>query len=218
MPNDDLRNIIAVNHRDDKLVADCLDCIVAFPVAVQRMRAASDLATIPSLMRDNTQLSFDALRASNQDCALVASNGVDQLYRYIVALEVLDHYTRAYTEIAVREFFNQLTISGVSTFYILDNALRQDRFLAVLDLFYLAGINVFSPSIKGQSWEQLSDVILQCTKQIGAHVAYIEIDASVNYLDAATDLARSTDSIATFRNLAPEDPRMTLLQMPAKRR
>ena len=68
MPNDDLRNIIAVNHRDDKLVADCLECIVAFPVAVQRMRAASDLATIPSLMRDNTQLSFDALRASNQDC------------------------------------------------------------------------------------------------------------------------------------------------------
>jgi hypothetical protein len=46
------------------------------------------------------------------------------------------------------------------------------------------------------------------------HVAYVEPDAEVNHLDAVKGLASEFSCVATFRNLAPEDPQLQVISLP----
>jgi hypothetical protein len=55
----------------------------------------------------------------------------------------------------------QMSGRNVRTFYVLDNALRDDRLSAVLKLFDLAGISTITPRRDGREWTFLATRIRQ---------------------------------------------------------
>lgn len=191
--------------------ADCVDCLAALPVAIARMRAEKDDSAIPDSMIEHTHQSFDSIDFKSRDQVLTIAGGAqDHLYRFIASLEVMDAFTKAYIGKAIRYFFLQLSGRGVKTYYILDNALREDRLGAVLALFGNAGIGTATPRRDGKDWATLSNRIRTLSEQVG-HVAYIEPDAEVNHIEAAKALVRNLGCIGTFRNLGPESPTLELI-------
>jgi hypothetical protein len=124
----------------------------------------------------------------------------------------MDHYTFAYFIQVVRYFFMHLSGREVRTLYVLDNALRDDRFAVLLKLFDLGGISTVTPRRDGWEWNSPSTRISERLRELG-HVAYIEPDSEVNYVEEAKALSRQLGCVATFRNSAPEDPSFELLQL-----
>jgi hypothetical protein len=136
----------------------------------------------------------------------------DLLYRHIASLTVMDRYTVAYFSQVVRYFFMQLSATEVRRLYVLDNALRDDRLAALLKLFDLGGISTVTPRRDGREWTSLSTRISERVRELG-HVAYIEPDSEVNYVEQAKALSRQLGCVATFRNRAPEDSSFEVLQL-----
>lgn len=206
--------LIRMDMRGPSRAAECFDCVVAFPAAVELMRAASDDADFPETAIAGTRVAFQSLVSTDRDGLLwIAAAAQDLLYRHIVQITMLDQYTRAYCSLVIRHFFEQLSERRIRTFYILDNTLRADRFAATLELFDLSGIATTTPSRDGLSWPSIATRIRAGLDAVG-HVAYIEPDSVVNHLDAARQLACKIPCVATFRNLAPDDPRHDILNFP----
>ena len=200
-----------VDLRGPSPVADCLDGLVAFPATVDRIRATPDDYDFPAAMLSGTQVAFDTLDSSGRDGLLfVATAAQDQLCRHIFNLTVLDRYTRAYCSMVIHSLFEQLSERHVRTFYILDNAIRDDRLAALLELFELAGIATTTPRRDGTEWAILSTRLRTTLNTVG-HIAYIEPDAQVNHIEAALALARESACVATFRNLGPDDPQYEII-------
>ena len=207
------RVLIKVDLNGKSVEADCLDCLVAFPIAIERMRADADDFYIPDAMIGHTRDAFSTVDARGGDgIRLVAIATQDLLYQQIAQLTILDRYTRTYVAQAIQYLFTQLSGHGICTFFILDNSLRDDQFAAVLELFDLAGVVVVTPRLDGKEWQNLSARIRTMLAAKG-HVAYVEPDAEVNHLDSARRLAKESSCVATFRNLAPEDPRFEVLAL-----
>lgn len=201
--------------RGPSRAAECFDCVVAFPAAVEQMRAAGDDTSFAQTMIKATHVAFDALEGTDHEALLfVAAAAQDLLYRYIVQLTVMDRYTRSYCATTIRYFFEQLTQRGLGTFYILDNTLREDRFQAVLELFELSGIAIVTPRRDGLAWSTLATQLRAGISSCG-HVAYIEPDAAVNHIETAKQLAGETPCVATFRNLGPSDPEHEIINFKA---
>jgi hypothetical protein len=193
--------------------ADCLDCLVALPLAIDQMRSATDDRDIPHNMIEKTRDAFGALAGRERRAILLAVAGCqDLLYRHIANLTVMDRYTKSYFIQVVRYFFMQLSGHNIRTFYILDNAIRDDRLAAVLTLFDQAGISTATPRRDGKEWSLLSARIRERMENIG-HVAYIEPDSEVNHLEAAKILARELECVATFRCRAPTEDEIDLLKL-----
>ncbi|HVO48912.1 MAG TPA: hypothetical protein VMT29_21525, partial [Steroidobacteraceae bacterium] len=147
-------------------------------------------------MIDKTRDAFGALEGRGRRAMLLAVGGCqDLLYRHIANLTVMDRYTKSYFTRVVRYFFMQLSGRNIRTFYILDNAIRDDRLAAVLTLFDQAGISTATPRRDGKEWPSLSARIRERMENIG-HVAYIEPDGEVNHLEAAKTLARELECVA----------------------
>jgi hypothetical protein len=190
--------------------ADCLDCIAAFPVGAQAMRTTADESISMRRMNAHTSGAFARLDAERADLRLITAGGADRFYQHVVQLTIMDRYTRSYVSKAIRPFFQHLTIRSMLLYYILDNTLREDRLQATIELFELAGVSVVTPYLHGKDWGALSSRIRSCLAS-GLHVAYVEPDAKVNYLEAAQLLAGEFPCVGTFRNLAPEVSKFTLI-------
>lgn len=205
------RELIGVDFRGLSHEGDCLDCFVAMPLAVNKMRTSTDALRIAESMLARTRDAFATITKSNEnDLRLVASAAQDLLYRHVAQMTILDHHTRFYVDQVVRYFFMQLSSHEVRTFYILDNALRDDRLESTLELFDLAGISTTTPRRNGKDWNVLQKRLCVTLETIG-HVAYIEPDNEVNHLDAVQLLAKQSVCVSTFRNLAPEDSQLEVL-------
>ncbi len=205
---------VSIDLRGDSPEADCLDCLVALPLAIDRMRSAANDHEIPDGMIETTRDAFGAIAGRERRAMFLAVAGChDLLYRHIANLTVMDRYTKSYFMQVVRYFFMQLSGHNIRTFYILDNSLRDDRFAAVLALFDQAGISTATPRRDGRDWLSLSARIRERMENIG-HVAYIEPDGEVNHLEAAKKLARELDCVATFRYRAPAEDEIDLLKLP----
>ena len=195
-----------IDMRGPSRAADCFDCVVAFPAAVEQMRVEDDDSSITRDMVAGTRAAFEALKGTDKEELLfVAAAAQDLLYRYVMQLTVLDRHTRAYCSDVIRHFFEGLTRHRIRTFYVLDNALREDRLQATLELFELSGITTVTPGRDGLVWANLASRLRAGMNACG-HVAYIEPDSAVNHLDAARQLAGEAPCVATFRNLAPDNP------------
>ncbi|MDR2013202.1 MAG: hypothetical protein LBQ20_09245 [Rhodanobacter sp.] len=203
--------LLKMDMRGSSRAADCLDCIVAFPTAIERMRATEDDVSITNAMLAGTRIAFESLQPADRDGMLfVAASAQDLLYRHIMQLTILDHYTRSYCSSVVRYFFSQLVAQRFRTFYIIDNTLREDRLKAVLELFDLSGIAATAPRYDGTKWLVLS-ARLRSSLEIIGHAAYIEPDAAVNYLNEAQQLAKNIPCVATFRNRHPDEPQHEII-------
>jgi len=204
---------IGIDLRAPAPEADCLDCLVAVPAAVDMMRAAEDggFKILNSLI-SHTRDSFQKLDVrEDSGIKIVAASAQDILYRHVARLSIMDRYTRIYFEQAVWYFFTQLTSRGVRTFYILDNSLQDDRLGALLQLFDTGGVATITPPRDGSDWPSLSKQILAGLETVG-HAAYIEPNSEVNHIEAAKVMARSLKCVATFRNLAPDDPAFEVIR------
>jgi hypothetical protein len=171
--------VISMDMRQCSPEADCLDCLVALPSTIERMRETADDQELPTRIIRATRLAFEALdSAQGKGILMVAASSQDLLYRNVVGLTTMDQYTRVYFGRGVRDLFMQLSKRQVRTYYVLDNALRNDRYEAVLELFDLAGILTVSPRRDGNKWPKLAGRIHEIFR-IAGHVAYIEPDAEV---------------------------------------
>lgn len=205
--------LIRVDMESPSPASDCFNCVLALPVAVKSMRESPNGRDIVLMMVGGTEASFRSLQDEDLgDLLAMAGFAQDRFYRHIAEMEIVDQHTVLFCKFAMRFFFEQLSNRGIRTFYILDNTLREDRLGVLLQLFECAGITTVTPSRDGLRWPELAGKI-RSALEAGGHAAYIEPDALVNHLDAAQNLAREIPCVATFRNLAPEDPRTRRIQM-----
>ncbi|MDA3876581.1 MAG: hypothetical protein PF483_05790 [Halothiobacillus sp.] len=205
MEFDEKSSLIRMDMRGSSHAEECLDCVVAFPAAVEQMRVEMDGGDHAETMLRRTTAAFGLFEQTDREGLLFAAAAAqDLLYRYITQLSILDRYTCKYCSLNVRYFFEQLSKRGVRTFYILDNTLREDRFQALLQLFELSGIGITTPRRDGTAWEAL-EIRLRAELDTTGHIAYIEPDDLVNHIDVAKKLAKELQCVATFRNLAPDN-------------
>ena len=88
---------VSINLRGASREADCLDCLVGLPLAIDCMRSAGDDHEIPHKMIEKTLNAFGALVGRERRAMLLAVAGCqDLLYRHIANLTVMDRYTKSY--------------------------------------------------------------------------------------------------------------------------
>jgi hypothetical protein len=209
---DDPASQIHVDMREPSPATDCLDCVVGFPAAVQKMRDDEDDAGFfAHTVLSGTRIAFDRIGSSDiEKLMLVASSAQDILYRHIMKISILDGHTRSYCSSVIRYFFEELATRGLHTFFILDNTLREDRLDALLELFSLSGIVTTTPRSNGLTWPELSARIVTSMEIVG-HAIYVEPDATVNFLNEAKELAKDIPCIATYRNRHPDEPQFHII-------
>jgi hypothetical protein len=142
---------------------------------------------------------------------------VDRLYRLSAELPFKDAHVMAYVETVTRYVLDVTRSRGVQMFYILDNTIREDRFGFAKELMDAAGLHVVTPYVADGAIHSVDEVRagLDLHLLAGRHVAYIEKDASVDYLATVIDFAAETDAYVIFRNEVPTLSRVQL--MPSRR-
>jgi len=195
--------------------SNCLYWLDEFDASVDQLRSAreNDVQNLFDSMTALVKNAFDDLEESEDGFDYVAERATDRLHRIVSQPEISDVFTFGYISIVVRELFMQLAKRGLTTYYVLDNALRADRFEYVCKVFEQAGIKVTTPQLNGTDWTTLSNLIKAHNKG-RMHVAYIEPDSVVNYIKPAVLLAKELNCIATFRNEAPNDPIFNVITNP----
>jgi hypothetical protein len=133
---------------------------------------------------------------------------VDRIYRYAADLTIKDAATTAYFSEVTRYILDFLAGRDVRVFYILDNDIRRDRVDLAMELMFRAGVFVVSPYNVDGTTMDAADVRRPLDVELlaGRHVAYVEKDASVDHLRLVMELARDTDRLVIFRNVAPTSP------------
>ena len=175
------------------------------PEYIRFMRAVPDNSVCDVLI----EYARDYFRHVKPDPRLLRSLSVmvvDRMYRHAMTLVESGPPDALYFASVFRYLLDLLAFRGVRTFYILDNEIRFDRFNILMTLFMHAGVSVVTPYAT-EGALPLETVLGQIDTQLfaGRHVAYVEMDATVNYLDAVKEKARSSESLAFFRNRAPDE-------------
>jgi hypothetical protein len=203
-----------VNLKSGSLTADLLDCISAFSLFVDELRAdgGTDKCT-PDLIADLATL-FGKADECHEDLSLLGAFLPDLLYTRVSELRMFDRWTRLYAEIVPHFLLDQLRVRGICSFYILDNSIREDRFDALVKIFSDAGYVVISPNLDTAGKAELLNRI-QSAQGLRRHILYVERDASVDYLEAVRGLRKAPGYTVSFRNLAPAVGSMEILQLAA---
>lgn len=170
---------------------------------------------------------FENTKLDRIDLIPKASYFVDTLFKEIINMTGYDVNTSGYFGIVLNRIFFNLTEKGVNLFYIIDNALRDDKFVLLMNLFKNAGLDVITPNnvsaentlenftdtkpeyTKGQSldYKTIEKRIDESVNK-NRHIVYIEKDDSVNYLSDILKLAEEFQSkyVCVFRNKGADDP------------
>ena len=132
----------------------------------------------------------------------------DHTYRFAMTVTTFrPREAEAFFSLLMRYFWDSVRARDVGVFYVLDNTLREDRFRLVCDLFTWSGFAVITPYAEGFDEAELKRLVEGYLAE-GRNIAYIEKDASCNYLDRAVALAKVSGHTAVFRNRGPEDQRV----------
>ena len=189
-------------------ITDLLDNMEAY---IDEMRKTKDLETIPKELKQYAWEYFREVEISKEDLQRLAIFVADKTYRVVSYIELMDNYTRAFFAKVIPYLWDSLQDRGVDTFYILDNELREDRFRAVVELFELTGIAVVTPyGEKGNlEYEAVEKQIRDYMAPV-RNIMYVEKNASVNYLDKVTKLAKDSKYLCIFRSKAPTNPKVEI--------
>ncbi len=204
--------LVGVDLKSKSTAADLLDCIAGFPLFVEGLRAngAGDECTT-ALIADLINL-FRNADERHEDLRLLGGLAPDLLYIRTSELQIFDRWARVYAAMVPQLLLDQLRVRGVSSFYILDNSIREDRFDALLKVFSDAGYSVISPNLDGASKAEVLDRI-DSAQVLRKHILYVERDASVNYLDAVRGIQKRPWYTVAFRNQAPALNSVEILQL-----
>jgi hypothetical protein len=193
-----------VAFRDPRKITDLAEFAGDY---IEFMRATPQSSTCDFLVRYAADFFADVAVTEVQLKALTTMF-VDRIYRFSADLIVLDSAVTTYFATVTRYVLDFAAARGVRILYILDNELRNDRFELACQLLFLAGVFVVAPyRIDGTAMpvdEALSALKIELLA--GRHVAYIEKDATANYLGQVLDAARLTTWHVIFRNQAPTNP------------
>lgn len=140
----------------------------------------------------------------------------DLLYIRTSELRDFDRWTRVYAGMGPQLLFDQLRVRGICSFYILDNAIREDRFDAMVKIFSDVGYSVISPNLDGATQADVLDRI-DAAQILRKYILYVERDASVNYLDAVRGVPKRPWYTVGFRNQAPVVNSLEILQLAERR-
>lgn len=160
----------------------------------------------------------------------------DEIYRYAASVEMVDEFTYIYYESIMKQILKTFNEIGIHIFYILDNALREDRFNLTIQLYQHSGFSTVVPYFDNIDQDMAQDVSDKSVKividpphqyeycnyeivetQIKKHleakrnIVYIEKDASVNYLDKVIEIAKNSGYLSVFRNLAPDESEIQII-------
>lgn len=147
------------NKKDsfDKLPQKITDIMDDIDIYLDEMRKKDDNKEFPKLL---TNYIWSFFRHTNPDKDKLTSLAiflVDHTYRYSSSATEVDDFTRIYFASVITELWDAIQSRGVDIFYILDNELREDRFLLTIQLLALSGIAVVSPyMVKGKYHEYMT--------------------------------------------------------------
>lgn len=114
------------------------------------MRKRKDGKEIPESL---TNYIWNYFRDTNPDKDQLNTLAIflaDQTYHYAAYTSLTDDYTRLYIASVFTYLWDTLQSRGIDMFYILDNELRNDRFMLTMQLFALSGVAVVTPyMVKG---------------------------------------------------------------------
>jgi hypothetical protein len=136
---------------------------------------------------------------------------VDSTYRFSATIhEYVPRAARAYFQIVMGQFWDAVGSRGARVFYILDNELSDERFEVSRSFLEWSGFTVIAPYSGGFDADAL-DRVAQLQICGGRHIAYLEKDATVNLIDAATAIGRASGYTTVFRNRGPMEPRVEIV-------
>ena len=207
---------VGVDLESKSTANDLLDCIGAFVLFVDRLRvdglkANGENDQCTTLIANLVDLFRDA-DEHGEELSLLGAFAPDILYKRICELQSFDGWTRAYAAKVPQLLFDQLRVRGISSFYILDNSIQEDRFEALVNIFSDVGYSVISPNLDGASEAEVLDQV-ESLQILRKHILYVERDTSVNYLDAVRGIQKRPWYTVAFRNQAPTLNSVTILQL-----
>ncbi len=208
---------IGIDLTTRSLEVDLLDCIAGFPLFVDELRSKAKGETCTAALIEGLTELFQKADDCGEDLRLLGAFAPDLLYIRISALEVFDEWTRVYTRMVPNLLLDQLRVRGISSFYILDNSIRQDRFDALVKVFADAGFLIVSPNIDGGDQTVVLEHI-EYAQALRKHILYVERDATVNYLDAVRSCKKRPWYTVAFRNQAPTVSAVDVLKLSASRK
>lgn len=137
-----------------KRITDIMDNIDTY---LEEMRKNEDMKSIPSALTNYIWNFFRDVNPDKDKLKMLALFLADHTYRYVADVKLTDDYTEIYFASVVSVLWDTLQARGVDTFYILDNEIREDRFMLAVKLFALSGVAVVTPYvIKGNYHKYMS--------------------------------------------------------------
>jgi hypothetical protein len=148
------------NEQDHKfkLPTKITDLIDKIDVYLDEMRKKDDKEELPKQLTGYIWNFFRDTNPDKEELTSLAIFIVDHTYRYSASATQVDDYTKIYFASVITELWDAIQSRGVDVFYILDNALREDRFLLTIQLFALSGIAVVSPYVVKGKYHQFMTV------------------------------------------------------------
>jgi hypothetical protein len=204
--------LVGVDLKSKSIAADLLDCIAGFPLFVEGLRknGNGDQRTA-AVISDLVNL-FRKADERGEDLNLLGALAPDLLYIRTSELLDFDRWTRVYAAMAPQLLLDQLRIRGICSFYILDNAIREDRFDAIVKIFSDVGYGVVSPNRDCATEAEVLDRI-DGAQILRKHILYVERDATVNYLETVRGMPKRPWYTVAFRNQAPTVNSVEILQL-----
>jgi hypothetical protein len=143
-----LSDTIKTNPRiNPQRITDLIDKI---DIYLEEMRDKEDKIEIPNKLSSYIWGYFRNINPDKEKLKVLVLYLADHMYRYAATASMVDDYTRIYFASVITELWDTLQSRGVDTFYILDNELREDRFMFAIQLFALSGVAVVTPyMVKG---------------------------------------------------------------------
>ena len=191
-------------------IADLIDNLEVY---IAEMRTTEDMEIIPKALKQYAWEYFREVSINKEGLQRMAVFVADKTYRIIAnEMKMMDNYTRAYFASVVPYLWDALQNRGVDTFYILDNAINEDRFHVVVELFKHTGMAVVTPYGESETleYEAIEKEIKDYMGPV-RNIMYIEKDASVNYIDRVKNIANESKYLCIFRNHASDDPNVEVL-------
>jgi len=127
---------------EPKNITDVVDNIALY---ISEMRKTKDVKSIPESLEQYIWEYFREIEVDKEKLRSLAIFLADRTYRYAASSTELDNFTRVFFGSVATALWDALQARGVDMFYILDNEIREDRFMLTIQLFAVSGVAVVTP-------------------------------------------------------------------------
>ncbi len=130
------------------------DLVENIDLFLEEMRGNQDLKEIPNSLTNYIWGYFRDINPDKEKLKVLALFLADRTYRYAAEVRLIDEYTKMYFASVFTVLWDTIQSRGVDTFYILDNELRDDKFMLTILFFALSGVAVVTPYVVKGSYQK----------------------------------------------------------------